>query len=67
MNKKVLMALVATVNCGRYPPKGGKFFYSDYTKDDTGLYTTSILLGTEMEQFKMSMSVSQPSAAIFTD
>ena len=62
------MALVATVSCAsRYPPKGGKFFYSDYTKDGDGLYTTSILLGTEMEHFKMSISASQPDAAIITD
>ena len=39
----------------RAPPKGGKFFYVDYTKDESGFYWTSVLLGNENENVKFNL------------
>ena len=51
--------LQPSVNAQRAPPKGGKFFYMDYAKEDTmGYYYASSLLGTEQIPFKVAMSTS---------
>ena len=39
----------------RAPPKGGKFFYVDYTKDVSGFYWTSVILGDDSEDIKFDL------------
>ena len=57
----VLSIINSVTGIPRAPPKGGKFFYSDYTKDDSGFYWTSVLLGNEYEnvEFNLLIATSQ--------